>query len=191
MTVPQYVSIQDSQPHPRIIIRNWIKELLKMNTDLGERWFNSRPNPIFLQELPCGLIYFTDEPADHENTAPRNYRRDLSLVTEVINRMESERENVLDDWLDSRAYEIENAMLADRFLGMKGFIQDTVLVRSEPTTIESEGDANIGSVRIFWNVIYRVDAGYTGKLDEFLKFENKIEGTSGEDAEDNVTIRSE
>lgn len=189
MTVPVYIHVQDKQPHPRIAIRNWIKELLKANTDLGGRWYASRPNPAFLEELPCGLVYFSDEPADHEKTAPRTYRKDLAIVTEVMHRVDSERENEMDDWLDSRAFEIEGAMLADRFLGMKGLIQDTILTRTQPVTIEDDGDNDIGSIRLFWTITYRADFGDTLKLDEFLKFYNEINGTLGENSVDHVTIR--
>lgn len=193
ITVPQYVVPQDSQPHVRIGIRKWVKELMKVNTDLGGRWYASRPNPVFLEELPCGLVYFTDEPASHENTAPRTYKRTLALTTEVLHRMKCERDNALDDFLDSRAYEIENAMMADRFLGQQGIIEDTELLRTQPTTIEDEGDDDIASLRIFWNITYRVDAFNKAKLDEFLRFINTIEvgGNNTVDAVDNVTIREE
>lgn len=190
MNIPQYVTPQNKQPHCRIAIRNWVKALMKVNTDVGNRWYASRPNPIFLDELPCGLVYFTDEPADHQKTAPRNYKRDLSLVVEVVNRLESERENELDDWLDSRAYEVENAMLSDRFLGQKGLIEDTVLTRTQPTTIEDEGDADIGTLRLFFTISYRTGFHYKGKIEEFLKYTADIEGTEGENISSNTTIRS-
>lgn len=190
-TIPKYVEPQHSQPHCRIGIRKWVVELMKVNTDLGGRWWASRPNPLFLDELPCGLVYFSDEGADHQQTAPRNYLRSLDLVCEAVHRMESKRENALDDWLDSRAYEIENAMLSDRFLGQKGLIEDTILVRTQPTTIEDEGDADIGTLRVFFRITYRTGFHYKGRIDEFLKFLADIKGTEGENISSNTTIRSE
>lgn len=190
--VPQYVSVQNLQPHERIAIRNWVKLLMKANTDLGERWFASRPNPMYFNEVPCGLIYFSDESADHGNTAPRNYKRELSLTIEVMHQMDSERDNALDDWLDSRAYEVERAMLADRFLGLQGIVEDCALVRTQPVTIESEGTAqDVGSIRLFFDITYHTGFANNQKLDEFLKFINKIETTDGAESQDNVTIREE
>lgn len=190
ITVPQYVSVQNLQPHVRIAIRSWIKELLKVNTDLGGRWFASRPNPMYFNEIPCGLIYFSDESADHRGTAPRNYQRTLSLTTEVLRKMDTERDNALDDWLDSRAFEIEQAMLSDRFLGLPGIVEDTVFTRSQPVTIESENtDQDIASIRLFFDVVYRTDVINNRKLDEFLTFLNTIKSVDGAEAEDDVTIR--
>jgi len=191
-SVPVYIAVQDTQPHPRIAIRRWVKQLLKVNTDMGGRWYMTRPDPVWLEELPVGLIYLTDETADHQNTNPRNYLRSCSIVTEIIHRMDSERENALDDWLDSRAYEVECAMLADRFLGQKGIIEDVILLRTQPVRIEIEGaDSDISSLRIFWEIKYRTGFSTNEKLDEFFSFLNKIEGTQGEDGSDDVTIRTE
>lgn len=183
------VVIQNLQPAARIAIRNRVKEILKPNTDLGGRWFCSRPKPLFVSELPCGLIYFTEEAADHQNIVPRTYKRDLTLLTEVVHRMDSDRENALDDFLDSRAYEIESTLLQDRFLGLPGLVEDTVLVRSEALNIDVGGDADIASVRIFWTITYRTEAFYNGRLDEFLRFITDYNPVSGADAQDNVRIR--
>lgn len=190
-TVPQYVTPQNKQPHPRIAIRNWIKLLLKQNTDMVDRWFCSRPDPAFLEEVPVGLIYFTDEPADHEGTAPRNYKRDLNLTTQVLHRMDSIRENEMDDWMDSRAYEIEIAMLSDRFLGQKGLIQDTVLLRTKPSEVKVEGvDSLVSSIELFWQITYRTGFSSNQALNELFSFLNTIQGTQGEDAIDDVQIRT-
>ena len=185
------IKIQNSQPHVRIVIRNAVKELLKDNTDLGGRWFCSRPKAIFLSELPCGLIYFSEELADHQNIVPRNYKRTLTLLTEVVHRLESERDNAVDDFLDSRAFEIEAAMLHDRFLGLSGIVEDCVMARTEVMNIEVGGDEDIASLRIFWNVVYRTDAFYQGELTEFLRFITDYETPSGVVARDEVTIREE
>lgn len=184
------VPIQNIQPHARIAIRNAVKELLKDNTDLAGRWFCSRPKAVFVNELPCGLIYFTEEPADHQNTVPRSYKRSLNLITEVVHRLESERDNALDDFLDSRAFEIEAAMMNDRYLGLTGIVEDTVLSRTEVMNIEITGDQDIASLRIFWEITYRTDAFHGGDLNEFLRFITDYEATDGATARDEVTIRN-
>lgn len=184
------VPIQNLQPHARIVIRNAVKELLKDNTDLGGRWFCSRPKAVFVNELPCGLIYFTEEDADHQNIVPRNYKRTLNLLTEVVHRLESERDNALDDFLDSRAFEIEAAMFHDRYLGLEGLVEDTVLSRTEVMNIEISGDEDIASLRIFWQITYRTDAFYGGDLNEFLKFTSDYNTTDAATARDEITIRN-
>lgn len=189
------MTLTHEEPHYRKLIRNRVKQLLrdpdtgiKMNSD---QVFCSRPLPIFLSELPVCLIYFTIEEADHKNSAPRSYTRDLSLVTEVLHNIETERENAIDDYLDSRAFEIENALGNDRYLGLPGIVQDTVLDRTEVINLNFEGDRTAASLRMFWNIKYVTEVNYQGTLDEFLKFNAKYELGLGAEAEDMVTIRTE
>lgn len=179
------------QPSPRIVIRNKAKELLKENVDVAERVFCSRPKPLFLTELPACLIYFTNEEADDGDTRPREYEKKLMLVTEVVHRLESVRDNALDDFLDSRAWEIEQTFFADRFMGLKGLVNDITLKSTEALNIQIEGDADIASERLVWEIQYYQEAFNNGELDEFLKFITEYKPTNNADAEDNVTIREE
>lgn len=185
------ITVQNNQPSARIAIRNRVKAILIPNTDLGERWYCSRPKYCFLDELPCGLIYFTDEDADDELSSPRSYKRTLHLKIEVIHRLESERANALDDFLDSRSFEIEQTMFWDRHLGLKPLVEDSYYRRTEATDIKIEGDADIASIALFWDVIYRTEIMNTGEINEFLRFYTDYETTEGATARDEVTIRSE
>lgn len=184
-----HVDLNNIQPAARIVIRNRIKTILIPNTDLGGKWFCSRPKPCFIEELPCGLIYFQDEDADTENIVPRSYKRTLHLQTEVLHRLESERANALDDFLDSRAFEIESAILQDRYIGLAKLVEDTVFTRTECTNIEISGDQDIASIKLFWTITYRTDAFYIGALDEFLRYITDYHPTNGANARDQVTIR--
>lgn len=185
------INKQNIQPAARIIIRNRIKTILVPNTDLGGRWYCSRPKSVFLDEMPCGLIYFTDEDADHEQSAPRTYTRILQLKTEVIHRLESERANALDDFLDSRAYEIEETMFWNRFLGLPGLVEDVVYKRTEATDVKVEGDADIASLAIYWEIQYRTEILLTETLNEFLRYLVGYTTAEGATANDSVTIREE
>ena len=183
------------QPHYRKLIRNRAKQLLR-DPDTGIKMnssqvYCSRPLPVFLTELPVCLIYFTEEGADHKSSAPRYYERELTLVTEVLHNIETERENALDDYLDSRAFEIERALTTDKFLGLEGIVQDCVLTRTEVINLNFEGERTAASLRIFWNVKYVTQHGFVGALDEFLKFNAKYNLGIGAEAEDMVTIRTE
>lgn len=192
MTNASDPAIQTSQPHPRRFIRAKMAQLLKAGTDLGQRWWVSRPNPLFLEELPCGLIYFTEEESDHHKTAPRTYDRICHITTEVLHEEETDRDGSLDDYLDSRAWEIERAIQQHKFLQLDDFVQDVILRRTSPATVEFEGRADVASLRLFWDVEYSFDAFTPESLDEFLRFTSKLETVEpGAKAEDNVTIRTE
>ena len=190
------VLMRDSQPHFRKVIRHRAVLLLKDNLDVGGRVFPSRPLNLFKYELPACLIYFTDEEGDHQNSAPRNYLRTLHLVTEVLHNISTEIEMQLDDFFDSRAFEIEHAFLDDRYLGLAGCVEDVVYERTEVGNFPAEGDRQIASMRIFFNIKYRTDFHYTGQLDEFLRFNAEYNLHISDDAdeaeaEDNVIIRTE
>jgi len=189
------IALQKQQPHPRKIIRNQVKKLMRENTLMSQKWFCSRPHPLFLQEIPCGLIYFIDENNDVKDTRPKTYYRTLNLVTEVQIRQETEIENDMDDWLDSRSFEIEAAMMNDRFLGLgdRNFVQDVSLSRTQCVQIQYEGDADVASLRMFWEITYQTQSWNPLSLDEFLRFNAEYIGQvgNGARAEDHVTIREE
>jgi hypothetical protein len=184
------IALQKSQPHPRRIIRARVHNLLKTGTDLAGRWFCSRPDPTFVNELPCGLVYFTDEPADHKNTAPRVYDRTLLLVTEVLQMGEPEEELTLDDWFDSRAFEIEHVFLQDRQLGLTDIVSDSKLVRTQPTQLDFGGETVVASIRLYWEIDWSVDYESGINLAEFLRF-TATHNASGAIAVDDVTIRED
>lgn len=165
--------------------------MMKEGTDLAQRWFCSRPTPAFIEEMPCGLIYFTDEIAEHENSAPRRYVRTLLLTTEVLHMMEPEREVHIDDWMDSRAFEIEAAFLADRNMGLPELVQDSRLVRTQPTQLSIEGEMDVASIRLFWEIVWAHDNYNTSQLTEFLRFTAEHRTTGGATAVDDVHIREE
>lgn len=197
------VTTQNVQPHGRIIIRKRLKEILKDSVDINhKKMFFSKPHPKFSEELPCLLIYFTDETLDHQNIVPRNYKRDTLLVTEVqmqtnasidhfVNSDNTINENYEDIFLDSRAYEIERAIGADRYLGLKGIVNDIVLMREQPIDISYAGEVNVSAMRIFWNIVWRDTIFETGALDEFLRFDSDYNLQNGAEAKDEVTIREE
>jgi hypothetical protein len=186
MTIP----LHHQQPHFRKLVRNRVKELLKEGVKINDRIYCSRPLPIFLHELPVCLVYFTTEEADHGDTAPRSYTRKLTLITEVLHNIEPERETGMDDYLDSRAFEIEHALLSDRFLGLNEIVQDVEMLRTDVINLSFEGDRLCASLRIFWEITYVTNFNYQGTLDEFLKFNAKYNLTNGAEAEDMVTIRT-
>lgn len=179
---------QVSQPHKRKKIRAYVVGQLKQHVDVGERVEASRARPIWQdEESPIVLVYFRDETADHQQSAPRIYKRTLNLHVDIIFR---EGMNAIDDFLDSRAFEVEYALLHDRTFG--GLVHDCSLTGTAPTEINAEGDSRQGLLRLEFAILYEtVDPQGTPTLDEFLKFNTNYENEQGQKlAEDNVVIRT-
>jgi len=177
---------QHSQPHSRIEIRYKCKALMMQYVDIGERVFCSRPNPAWLSQVPLLLIYFSDEESEDKDSSPKIYTKTANLIFEILQR----QENDVDDYLDSRAFEVEHAMEIEKCLGIE-CVQDVIQRRSIPTTISSEGDENTASLKVHFEVEYLFEPFSNITLDEFLTFSNKIKTIEGAISEDDVTIRSE
>lgn len=177
---------QHSQPHPRIEIRKRVKEFLDVCVDVGGRIFVSRPLPMWLSEVPTVLVYFNSEEMDDENTRPKQYKRTLELVIEVLQR----QENNIDDFLDSRAYEIEYALNSVEYLGLS-WVEDVTPLRTIPAVVSGDGNELTQSLRLFYQVVYRFIPEINVDVKEFLKFVTDYETTDGAKATDSVTIRTE
>lgn len=194
---------QNIQPHGRIIIRRKAKELMRDNVDIHHsKMFFSSPNPKFTEQLPCILLYFSDELLDAQGSVPRNYKRSTILVVDVqietnatldnfVNEDGSINSNWEDDFLDSRAYEIERAIGKDRYMGLPDLVEDVVLLREQPVEIDYDGQVKVSSVKVIWQIEWRDEIFDTQTLDEFLNFNTKYETTEGAKAEDKVVIREE
>lgn len=191
---------QNSQPHRRRIIRHQVRQLIRQWVDIAtDKVFISRPNPVFVNEVPCILIYFTEEPVDKKNSAPTRYVRDLNLVVEVMFRdrmnITEDEDHEIDDFLDSRAFEIEFALLHERYLGFDpeeySWLHDVDLGTTIPATLVFEGDQRIAALRVMFNIKYETEYDESIRIDEFLNFTSKYETTIGAEAEDRVTIREE
>lgn len=177
---------QNTQPAYRRKIRLKLKELLSANVDV-QRIFMSRPNKAFLKEVPLGLIYFTDDTAKHEERKPREYIRTLLVSIQFLIRWENNEQ--VDDWLDSREFEVINAIEVDRFLGLD-FVEDSWLVGSNPSTITDEGNENIEAITINYAIEYRDCLNSLvpeNDIGEFKKANIKYQSTD-EDIDDKVDL---
>lgn len=179
------------KPHPRILIRKTILERLKTDVDLGGRWFVSRSVPLWNEELPCGLLYTPNEPArDSAAVRPKLIRRELRVVVQVLREFDPESQEILDEYFDSRCWEIEKSVFKDFNLGID-FVEGVNLVNTIPFTVSVEGDNKYASCEISFDVVYIFEAWDEGlMLDEFLRFDSLYVKPSGDpNAEDQVTIR--
>lgn len=177
---------QHSQPHLRIAIRYKVKDLMMQFVDIGGRVFCSRPNAAWLSQVPLLLIYFSDEESDDKKSSPKIYTKTVNLIFEILQR----QENDVDDYLDSRAFEVEHAMEIPKCLDLE-CVQDVTQRRTIPTTIADEGNENVASLKVHFEVEYLFEPFSNITLDEFLTFKSKIMTVGGAESTDDVIIRSE
>ena len=118
----------------------------------------SRVYPIAANTVTAALIYTnTEVVTDTTLTYPRKFNRELTLVVECVAR----DPQYLDDRLDAVAASVENAIGADNTLG--GLVKDCVLIDTA-ITMDSSGDAPIGSARLQFRVVYRTDETDAGTI---------------------------
>lgn len=159
---------QNIQPSLRMAIRKKIKKLIVENVDVGKRVFTSRPNPIVLNEIPCCLIYFSDDEASLYEK-PRAYQRVLNVVINFLCRFPDTE--YTEDWLDSREFETIRTLQnnENKLLGFD-FIEECFVDGTQPSIIEDSGDQFIASNKIVYTVKYRDDLGAsTTILNNFLR----------------------
>ncbi len=147
------VITQNTQPHARILVRKALQALLRVSVDLhADKFFMSRPNPLLLREVPCCALYFEEDSADHGDRKPREYLRELKIAIHFIVRWEDY--TLVEDWLDSREFEVIQAIENNRFLGLE-FVEDSWLTGSVPVSITDEGNENVESTKVMWTFKYR------------------------------------
>lgn len=159
--------------HKRTEIRLAIAEKLKAFIDKGlrEKIYLSRPNPLFLPELPAILVYYKNEEANvivgNENF-PKDYERQLQINVDII----IEGEDDPDTELDKIALQVESCFFDDPRFG--GICYGCRLLSAVPISIETEGDRNVECQRLTWLVKYESQAYLDRRIDEFLQFHADI-----------------
>lgn len=172
--------------HKRARIRQNALRLLKAGVDVGNRFYASRPNPLWLKnELPVGLVYFTGETVDEEDSAPPSLKRTLKLSVDIV--VYGKIEEDIDNFLDDRAFEVESSLFYEE--GWSEDIEEIRLVDTVPYTPQAEGESIISATRLTFEIDYYTEKGETSPTDEFLRFVNTINTTDGAETVDNVTIR--
>jgi hypothetical protein len=186
---------QKSQPHPRRAIRARVRELLLQYVDIGGRVFLSRLDPAFLSEMPCLAVYLAEETIEIRTRAPLVYKRRLTLSVDILGsdrpNITGDTANELDDEMDSRAFEIEYALLHQRYLGLAEWLQDVQLIGTSAVELIFQGEMSVQALRMLFEIVYLTEALEVLTLDEFLRFDSKIQTTDGAQSEDRVTIREE
>lgn len=181
--------------HPRKQIRDAIVTALVGKTGAGERVYPSRVRPWREKLLPAMGVYLTSESADHEDSAPRAYRRRADIVVEIV----AGADERLDDLLDAEAQRVENALLPDPELG--GLVADLEMTGTE-IELDVQGDTVLGRCAVTFAATYWteppepvLDDFETAGVDWDLAQPNEETGQSAPDgtpeAEDIITMPTE
>lgn len=145
-------------------IRKKVAEILRGNTDAGNRVFPNASVPPWEEELPVILIYPRSESVAKYAEAPREFERDLDLTIEIIAKGPETDEDgnppvdsagnpkkALEDILDDIADQVEILMAKDETL--QNTADDSIL-KSTEFEFESAGALPIGSARLTYGVTY-------------------------------------
>lgn len=133
-------------------------------TEVSNRVFENRMRPVFQSELPCIVVYSRNESAEISSQAPREYKRTLRLVAEII----AKADETVDDTLDLLARKVEKAFFVNETLD--SLVGDTVLGETE-IEISGEGQTLHGACRMEWLVEYYTLAPGDEALAELDDFE--------------------
>jgi hypothetical protein len=138
--------------------------------------FENRQRRVAAEECPCILIYTKSESANVEIEAPRQYKRILKLVVEII-RLDVNSQDV-DDFMDIAADEIEQRLFLNETLDE--LASDTLLSDTEIDFVtDSEGE--YGFCRLTFDVSYWTNSPRERTdLDNFERYhsEIKVEGST-------------
>lgn len=160
-------------------IRQRVAELLKGKTLAGDRVFSNRASATWSEELPIIAVYTRGEIVEDQNTAPREYKRTIDLVIEVVaegpevdptNPNPSDKtpaEDVLDEICDSVEKELgRDDRLGEtlNLLGERVALVDQTVLQGILFDFQSEGVRPQGSAIMTFNVIYKEFV--PGSLDE-------------------------
>lgn len=180
--------------HKRKKLRYACARILTGQTVCGSNVFANRPTPAFESELPGIFVYTVSEPASLRNEAPRVYKRECKLITEIIAHATVNSDDVVDDI----AAVVEDIMFRNGYLRDPTTSEDTLdgLCDLENTEIGlfDEGDKITSSCKITWNAPYESEAPEPTSaedLDAFAVADVKIaknDNTAVTLAEDLATI---
>lgn len=139
----------------RKIIRKKIQEILKGKTDVGDRILTNQGTPTWDKELPVIIIYPKNESVTMFNQAPRELRKDLEVVLEVIAKgpeiLEDIEKPTVEDQLDDILEQIECALSPDQTLGD---VTDNHVLTNVDFEFAADGGFLIGHARVTYTVTY-------------------------------------
>jgi len=145
-------NIEITAMHVRQSIREAVVTAVTGLTTTGSNVFATRVRPVSATNLPCLLVYATDEVISLENGTLDAPMR--TITVRVSGAVEANFD--IDDTLDDIAEEVETALGADITRG--GYAISTDLLS---TTLELEGEAEkqVGTIHLDYLISYRTPFG--------------------------------
>jgi hypothetical protein len=176
----------------RRAIREKIKAILVGQTPALNSVFISRSLPTEADALPAIGIYTTGETVERFNEAPKDYRRELSLMIEV--NIAGDTDDDLDQKREDFADKIESLIEKDETLG--GLV-DSLWLTANEFAENSEGESPIGKLSVLYTVRFYMDAARPAEdLTEFQgadvdwKIKRPEELPTSVDASDEVNLET-
>ena len=137
--------------HARKQIRDAAASLLTGLTTTGSNVFENRVYEVAEDELPCLLIYTTNETIEAETIGPvRKLGREVELIVEGM----AQANDDIDDILDKIGSEVETVIGGNRTLSDTA--KEATLTSVE-SGLTSEGNKPAGNIRMTYTVYYRTD----------------------------------
>lgn len=178
----------------RAQIRRYITAMLRASVDVGERVFSCRPDPVFITEVPCLLVYYSDEGVLNYVGDKYNQKITERLLTvnvdvwsdQVIDPDTDPRKNEGgEDRLDWLAYQVELAFWEDQKLAKRlpaynantnyqGLALGTTLLSVEPDEVSTDGNTRLLVQRMAFQVNYDLEAYQDKKYNSFEEYKADI-----------------
>jgi hypothetical protein len=131
-------------------IREKVVSILHNKTDAGTRVFPTQVRPVWLNQLPCILVYTPSDSRVLDST-PRRYKVTMDLRIEVV----AQANDYLDDILDALGSQVEYQMAQDFTLGD---LVENALHEATEMTIDKDGDSLLGSLVFNFGCVYYVSS---------------------------------
>ena len=163
--------------HSRQTVRDNVYNMLNGNVTVAAvavPVYKSRAIPFWEMQLPAIAVYTLQETSDHEETAPREYKRMLSLAIQIL--VSEKAGQVIDNVIDDIALQVENILFKDTWLNNAA--DDSALVSTTINHIE-RGDRLFWAANLQWDIEYRTWAPPVDETLAALELANNTIGING------------
>ena len=143
----------------RTKIRRAIVKLLKGQTDAGEKVFPNRATPFSTENLPSISVQTLSEVLDDQDTAPREYKRNLTVVIECVVRGNEDHpgatKRLVDERLDDLMQQVEDVLELHDTISCTA---DHLKLTGVEMELRGEGQMIEASGTMTWDVMYHTFA---------------------------------
>ncbi len=135
--------------HVRKTIRDDVVTELTGLTTTSTRVFNTRVFPLSQSDMPCLVIYTTQEASEYATLT--SLQREVQLVVRGVARATAN----VEDTLDLIAEEVETAITG-------GSSAKDIMLASTAMEFDGDGDNQFGSIEMVFNILYHTAANQPG-----------------------------